>query len=167
MSNRAMRFLYRLNVYQSTIILTLLSIPWLLYLLMQPRTISTAFHWAYTALIYFILSFILYLFLQWISRSGRSGFRKKLVTFTRIYIRFHVAAALLGVTSLLMHVVIMVQFGLMWSREGISGMIAIGGLSALLLTGYLRKRKSSGKRRRFHRYAAYLFLFFVLIHMML
>ncbi|WP_261134185.1 hypothetical protein [Bacillus sp. Marseille-Q3570] len=66
-----------------------------------------------------------------------------------------------------MHVVIMVQFGLMWSREGISGMIAIGGLSALLLTGYLRKRKSSGKRRRFHRYAAYLFLFFVLIHMML
>ncbi|MGP4081883.1 hypothetical protein ACTWQL_18460 [Pseudalkalibacillus sp. R45] len=167
MANKAMRFLYRLNVYQSTIILTLLSIPWLFYLLLQPRTISTAINWAYTALIYFILSFILYLFLQWISRSGRSNFRKKLVIFTRIYIRFHVAAALLGVTSLLMHVLIMVQFGLIGSREGLSGMIAIGGLVVLIFTGYLRKRKSSGKRRRFHRYAAYLFLFFVLIHMVL
>ncbi|WP_221569047.1 hypothetical protein [Alkalihalobacillus sp. TS-13] len=167
MANNAMRFLYRLNVYQSTIILTLLSIPWLFYLLMQPRTISTSINWAYTALIYFILSFILYLFLQWISRSGRSNFRKKLVTFTRIYIRFHVAAALLGVTSLLMHVLLMAKFGLMESRAGVSGMIAIGGLAVLLFTGYLRKRKSSGKRRRFHRFTAYLFLFFVLIHMLL
>ncbi|WP_408009022.1 hypothetical protein ACJROX_01370 [Pseudalkalibacillus sp. A8] len=167
MKMQLFKFLYQINVWQSMVIVCLLSSPWFVYLLMTPNNHTKAILWAYTALSYFLLSFLLYIFLRLISNLGQTSIRKKIVTFTRIFIRFHVAMAILGVTSILFHIVHMLGEGWGQTVSGVSGFLAVCALIPLLVTGYLRKKKSSGKRRRFHRYAAYIFLIFVLIHMFL
>ncbi|WP_349409199.1 hypothetical protein [Pseudalkalibacillus sp. SCS-8] len=164
MRKRILRFLFRLDVRKSTGIALAVSSPWLLYLLWRPMDHATAILWANTALVYFILAFILYLFLRLIGRLGRSEARRRLVIFTRVYIRFHVASAILGVGALLMHAGYMLSTGWAATLTGKTGMVALIALAALLFTGYLRKRKSSGRRRRFHRYTAYLFLIIVFFH---
>jgi membrane-anchored protein YejM (alkaline phosphatase superfamily) len=51
------------------------------------------------------------------------------------------------------------------SPRAITGLLSMLSLFAVLTTGYLRKRRSSGKRRRFHRYMAFIFITFVIIHL--
>ncbi|MCF6411771.1 hypothetical protein [Pseudalkalibacillus salsuginis] len=160
------KFFYQINVWQSMVVVCLLSSPWFVYIFMIPDNHTKALLWAYTALTYFLLSFLLYIFLRLISNLGKTPIRKKIVTFTRIFIRFHVAMAILGVISILFHIVHMLNGG--WGRtlQGTSGFLAVCALIPLLVTGYLRKKKSSGKRRRFHRYSAYISFIFILIHIL-
>ncbi|MGM7703580.1 hypothetical protein ACSVDE_17800 [Pseudalkalibacillus sp. Hm43] len=161
-----MRFLYQLNVWKSTVIVMIVSLPWFLYILTREEGYETAVLWAYTALVYFILAFILYLFLRMIGKLGRTPARRKLVIFTRVYIRFHVAAGLHGLAAILMHISYMLSIGSAVTSTGQLGILAVFSLGALLTTGYLRKQKSSGRRRRYHRYTAYLFLLLVLLHIL-
>ncbi len=161
-----MKFLYQLNVWKSSVIVLIGSLPWFVYLITKETGYETAVLWAYTALVYFILAFILYIFLRLIGKLGRTVTRRRLVTFTRVYIRFHIAVALHGLASILVHISYMLSIGSAQTSTGQLGLLAVVFLVALLTTGYLRKRKSSGRRRRYHRYTAYLFLLFVLLHML-
>ncbi|WP_257351340.1 hypothetical protein [Pseudalkalibacillus decolorationis] len=167
MAGYILRWLFRLNVSKSTLFATLLTSPWLIFLLLQHRDFTTAILWAYTAVVYFFISFFLLIFLKLISFLGRSNARKKLVTFTRVYIRFHVASALLGLFSLYFHVSYMLELGWVGTDVGSAGLFALIGLAGVLFTGYLRKQKSSGRRRRYHRYCAYAFIVLVIVHLFL
>jgi small-conductance mechanosensitive channel len=165
---RIRKFLYTLNVKQALLIVFVLSLPWLLFL------IKRLFEFNYglaktlgnTALVYFAIAFMLYPFLLSISRMGKRSIRKKLVTFTRIYIRFHVATAIFGTVFIIFHAGWMVSNNPLGSLHGITGIVAVLALFGVLITGYLRKQKSSGKRRRYHRYSSFLFIAAVLIHLL-
>ncbi|WLD93630.1 hypothetical protein [Alkalihalobacillus sp. AL-G] len=167
MKSYILRWLFRLNVSKSTLIITLLSSPWLVSLFLKDTGIATAILWAYTAVGYFFISFLLLLFLKLISTMRKSEVRKRLVTFARVYIRFHVASALLGVYSLYFHVSYMLDSGWVKTSVGLAGVLALIGLAGVLFTGYLRKQKSSGRRRRYHRYFAYVFVASTILHMVL
>lgn len=162
-----LRFLFRLNVWKSTVIVFVLSLPWFIYLFTIHSEFTASIMWAYTALVYFVLAFILYLFLRMIGILGRSASRRRLVIFTRVYIRFHIAVALHGVAALIIHASFMLNNGAARIITGQLGILAVLALLAVLTTGYLRKRKSSGRRRRYHRYTAYLFFLFVILHLLL
>ncbi|MCF6139387.1 hypothetical protein [Pseudalkalibacillus berkeleyi] len=154
-------------MWRSTGITIILFMPWFIYMFSRPYNLSTAILWAYTALSCFVLAFILYIFLRLIGRLGRTDMRRKLVVFTRVYIRFHIAIALIGVASLFMHMKYMLSNGWASTLTGQLGLVAVAALVALLATGYLRKIKSSGKRRRYHRYASYIFLLITILHMLI
>lgn len=149
--------LYLLNLHQSLPIIAILTPPLVFFL--------DDYHFAKTAALYFIITFFLYPFLYTISRLPKSALRSNLVTFTRIYIRFHIAFAIIGVLLIILHVMGMQRIISINSPRAISGYLALLSLLSVLITGYLRKRKSSGKRRRFHRYMSFLFIFFVLVHL--
>lgn len=165
---RILKFLYTLNVKQSILIVFVLSFPWLLFLIKRlfefdyglAKTLGT------TALVYFAISFMLYPFLFTISRMGKRTIRNKFVTFTRIYIRFHVAAAIFGTVFIFLHAWRMITIIPLGTLHKVTGIVSVLTLMGVLITGYLRKQKSSGKRRRYHRYSSFLFAAAVLIHLL-
>lgn len=157
--------LYQLNVAQSFFIVSLLSMP----LVFKLRQTSMDYHLAKTlaqyAVVYYIAAFLLYIFLLAIIHLPESDKRKSLVLFTRVYIRFHVALAIMGTLFISFHITWMMTIIPLNNPKGFTGLLASCGLLALLITGYLRIRKSSGRRRRYHRYMAFVFILFVIIHL--
>lgn len=73
----------------------------------------------------------------------------------------------MGTILILIHAIYMFSIIPITIPYVFTGSLALAGLLAVLVTGYLRKRKSSGKRRRYHRYVAILFLVLVLIHIVI
>jgi hypothetical protein len=160
-----LKSLLKLNLSQSLFIVSTASLPILLFLI-EGITYETARRFGIAAVIYFLLAFLLYLFLLSISHMSRSELRRKLVTFTRVYIRFHIAFAIIGIVLIAVHAAMMV-FIFPITSKSISGFIAILALLSVIFTGYLRKRKSSGLRRRSHRYTAFLLIIAVIIHVLI
>jgi hypothetical protein len=159
--------LYALNVPQSLIIVSILTLPLVIFLNRNPVDYNFAKTLAHFAIIYFLIAFLLYVFLYGISHLPKSQTRKNLVMFTRIYIRFHIAIAIIGTIIIVLHATLMLTIIPITSPHALTGLLALLGLLTVLITGYLRKRKSSGKRRRFHRYMAFLFIVLVIIHLVI
>lgn len=160
--------LFHINVWQSLLILSVLSLPLFFKLTDSgtPAFLSARLSGRYGS-VFFLLAFSLYLFLYAIPRLPRSKAHRKLVQFTRVYIRFHIAFALLGLLFIFWHAFFMFMHIPPATAKMITGAAALIALLPLIVTGYLRKRKSSGKRRRYHRYSAFLFAAAVLIHFVL
>ncbi|SDI92661.1 hypothetical protein [Alteribacillus bidgolensis] len=160
-----LRFLFRLNVVQSLVILIVPTIFVTAFLLLkQPSHIYTKLvDFAAAAMFYFLLAFLLYPLLLGVKYTRR----KKLVIFTRIYIRFHIAAAILGTVLLLPHVIGMSFYYSTTNPKALTGLFAVCSFFAVLISGYLRKKRSSGKRRRYHRYTAFLFIVILFVHIVI
>jgi hypothetical protein len=162
---RLTKKLYTLNVPQSFIIVLFFSIPLVVTLGRSSMDYQLAKTLAHYAILFFLAAFILYIFLFGIIHFPNHDKRKSLVVFTRIYIRFHVALAIMGTLFISLHITWMSILIPLVSPKGLTGILALSGLLAVLVTGYLRKRKSSGRRRRYHRYMAFIFIAFVIIHL--
>ncbi|WP_158736920.1 hypothetical protein [Alteribacillus sp. YIM 98480] len=158
-----LRFLFRLNVVPSLVILFVPTIFLTAFLLLkQPSSINTRLvDFASASGYYFLLAFLLYPLLLGVKHSRR----RMLVTFTRIYIRFHIATAILGTVLLLPHVVGMPFYYAVTNPKALSGLLAVCSFLAVWVSGYLRKKRSSGKRRRYHRYTAFLFIVILFVHL--
>jgi hypothetical protein len=156
--------LFKLNVSNSLLIVSIVSFPLILFVINTgPLEFKSAKLFGRLAISYFFLSFLLYLFLYSISHLPKSQVRGGLVVFTRVYIRFHIAISIIGTLLIVLHVMVMASL-MPITPKTITGLLAMIALCFVLFTGYLRKRKSSGKRRRFHRYMAFLFIALVVIH---
>jgi cation transport ATPase len=164
---RLLRKLYLLTVSQSLMIVSILTLPVIIFLSSNPVGYKLAKTLANFAIIYFAIAFLLYLFLYGISHLPISRTRKRLVTFTRIYIRFHIAVAIVGTIFITLHATLMLSIIPITSQTAITGLLTLISLIGVLFTGFLRKRKSSGKRRRFHRYVSFLFVSFLVIHLVI
>jgi hypothetical protein len=156
--------LFTLNVFQAFIIISVVTLPLILLFYKHPLDYHSSKTMAYLSLLYFFIAFILYVFLYTISHSANHAVRKKLVIFTRVYIRFHIAVGIMGTILIIIHAIYMFTFIPNINLYAITGTLALVALLAVLITGYLRKQKSSGKRRRYHRYMAFVFIVFTLIH---
>jgi hypothetical protein len=161
---RILKKLYVLNLTQSVIIVSALTLPLAVFLSRFPIDYYMAKTLAHFAIIYFSAAFLLYIFLYTISHIPESPLRKGFVSFTRVYIRFHIALAIIGTLLIVFHAALMVTIIPINSPHAFSGLLSLVGLLAVLITGYLRKRRSSGKRRRYHRYMAFIFIALVIIH---
>jgi membrane-anchored protein YejM (alkaline phosphatase superfamily) len=156
--------LFKLNVSKSLLIVTIVSLPLILFTFNKgPLDFQAAKLFGRLASSYFLLAFLLYLLLYSISHLPKSILRGRLVVFTRVYIRFHIAISIIGTILIVLHVTIMASV-MPITPKTITGLLALIALFSVLFTGYLRKRKSSGKRRKFHRYMAFLFIAFVIMH---
>jgi hypothetical protein len=158
--------LYRLTVPQSLFIVLVLSLPLILILMRLPYDYSSAKTIAHVSILYFCIAFILYLFLFAISHLKESSGRKALVMFTRVFIRFHISMAIVGTGLIVLHAALMLTIIPTQSPLLLTGLLTLLGLLGVLITGYLRKIKSSGKRRRYHRYLSFLFILLVIIHIL-
>jgi hypothetical protein len=100
--------LFKLNVSNSLLIVSILSFPLILFVINKGfLDFYSAKLFGKLAIIYFSWAFLLYLFLYLISHLPKSKLRKILVVFTRIYIRFHIALAIIGTLLIAIHVIIM------------------------------------------------------------
>jgi drug/metabolite transporter (DMT)-like permease len=162
---RMLNKLHVLNVPQSLVIVSILTLPMVIILNRSPIDYIFARTMARIAVFYFSAAFLLYIFLYGISHLPNIRIRKSLVIFTRVYIRFHIAMAIVGTLFIVLHATLMLKAIPVTSPRAITGLLSMLSLFAVLTTGYLRKRRSSGKRRRFHRYMAFIFITFVIIHL--
>ncbi|WP_088006469.1 hypothetical protein [Indiicoccus explosivorum] len=159
--------LFSLTLKQSfLIVLTLSALPVTVILLNMEAGFSRLAAAGRTGAVYLFFAFILYGFLVAVRKFPRGRGHRKLVVFTRVYIRFHIAFAVTGAALVLWHAAGMVlQVSI--SGKSASGFLAVGALVPLLWTGYRRKQKSSGKRRRHHRYTAFVFILIASLHILL
>lgn len=146
------------------LILLLITLPWGVYIFQDERIWLQIARAGYTAIFFFAISFVLYLLLLAIRKLPRSLLTFSLVCFTRKYIQFHLPAALIGLFWIVMHVYWLIPYASLNHKTVTGALTLIIGLSTVFITGYLRKQKSSGKRRKFHRYASFVFIVFIVLH---
>lgn len=82
---------------------------------------------------------------------------------------FHVTIGVTGLVLIVFHVLLILRgYGLTnLSLKTVSGGIAFAGLTAILVSGYLRRKKATGKRRRAHLYLSMLLFFLMTLHIIL
>ncbi|MCA1029801.1 hypothetical protein LCL95_01990 [Bacillus timonensis] len=165
--NRFIAYLSMLNVRNSLYFLLIVTLPLSLYILLQPWDYLHAKRFGFISVYFFLLAFFLFPFLYTIKHLPRNFFQKRFVLFTRIYNRLHIGLSILGSAWLILHVVYMIFLLKNINLYVITGVLALLYLILVTLTGYLRKRKASGKRRLNHRYTALFFLTVVAVHIFL
>ena len=121
---------------------------------------------AVIATILFLININMYFIFLIIRKSKRKEIKKKLALFSRKMMKFHVSIAILAVSLISIHAIIMISFHpiSIFDVKKVSGLIAASVLLAHLYSGWLRRKKASGFRRRFHLRMAFIFMFFFLLH---
>ncbi|THE11798.1 hypothetical protein E1I69_13610 [Bacillus timonensis] len=135
----------------------------------QILTLGQAF--AQIALILFIINVNMYFIFLVIRRTKVRKLKITLAKMSRYMMKSHIKLAIIGTMLIVFHGGIMlVKLGEIVgyaSPKIISGMIAILCLALTMFAGYLRHKKSSGIRRKFHYTTAFIFTFVFLTHLFL
>lgn len=126
---------------------------------------------AQIAIILFIVNVNMYFIFLVIRRTKVRKLKITLAKMSRQMMKSHIKLAIIGKILILFHGGIMfVKLGELIgyiNPKMISGMLAILFLAITLFAGYLRHKKSSGFRRKFHYTTAFLFTLFFLFHLFL
>ena len=118
----------------------------------------------YTALALILINVSLYFLFLWIRKSKNRPLQMKLAKIARIWMKTHRPIAAIAFFILLIHSGIAINKFELYSVNVITG-LAAGIIFLLLLTsGYIRNQKATGKRKKAHRLTAFIFLFFVILH---
>ncbi|WP_077617622.1 hypothetical protein [Bacillus sinesaloumensis] len=126
---------------------------------------------AQVAIILFIINVNMYFIFLVIRRTKVRKLKITLARLSRLMMKSHIKLAIVGTILIVFH------GGIMFFKIGgvigyghpkiISGIVAILFLKVTLLAGYLRHKKSSGRRRKFHYTTAFLFTLMFLVHIFL
>nr|WP_304212189.1 hypothetical protein [Fredinandcohnia onubensis] len=126
---------------------------------------------AQIAIILFIVNVNMYFIFLVIRRTKVRKLKIALAKMSRKMMKSHIKLAIIGTILIVFHGGIMlVKLGELigyTNPKMISGMLAILFLAITLFAGYLRHKKSSGFRRKFHYTTAFLFTFLFLLHLFL
>ncbi|WP_258000339.1 hypothetical protein [Bacillus sp. Marseille-P3661] len=123
---------------------------------------------AIAAVILFLVNFNMYFVLLMIRKGKNKEVKKKLALFSRKMMKLHVPLAITAVALIIIHAFIMGVFhpiGLITLKK-ISGIVAIAVLYVHLFSGWLRRKKATGFRRKFHASISFVFFFFMFLHLM-
>jgi hypothetical protein len=124
---------------------------------------------AQIAVILFIVNINMYFIFLVIRKTSLRKVKVRLAKFSRVLMRWHIHVAVFGTSVIIGHAAInlyelgqVLGFG---HLKLVSGYLALAILSFTLFAGYLRHKKSSGFRRKFHLNAAMVFLVAFVLHM--
>ncbi|MDM5329176.1 hypothetical protein [Neobacillus sp. CF12] len=124
---------------------------------------------AQMAMILFLVNINMYFIFLVIRKSSVRQIKIRLAKFSRVMMKWHISIAVTATTIIIGHAAInlyevapAVGFG---NLKLVSGYLALLILALTLSAGYLRHKKSSGFRRKFHLMTAMAFFLLFLIHM--
>ncbi|MBT2688239.1 hypothetical protein J7I93_08600 [Bacillus sp. ISL-47] len=121
---------------------------------------------AQAAFILFLINLNMYFIFLLIRKSKIRKVKITLAKISKRMMKYHVAIAATASLLIIAHAVIMITalFEDLWKAKTASGLITWIVLAVLLFSGLLRRRKSTGMRRKFHYIMAFLFFGFVFFH---
>ncbi|MGM0903240.1 MAG: hypothetical protein ACQEXB_19340 [Bacillota bacterium] len=121
---------------------------------------------AQVAFILLLINFNMYFVFLLIRKSKLRDVKIRLAKISKRMMKYHVAIAVTATTLVVLHAGIMlyVHYNNLFKGETLSGAFLIGMLSFLLINGLLRRKKATGKRRKFHYMMAFIFFGFMLLH---
>ncbi|WP_017755496.1 hypothetical protein [Calidifontibacillus oryziterrae] len=121
---------------------------------------------AVIAVLLFLINVNMFFIFLIIKKSKRKDLKKNLALFSRKLMKAHVPIGITATAIITIHAVIMIYFhpyGVFHMKK-LSGFVAICILVIHLYSGWLRRKKASGFRRKFHLRMAFVFLGFFLLH---
>jgi hypothetical protein len=131
--------------------------------------VITAQFLAQMAMILFLVNINMYFVFLVIRKSSVRQVKIRLAKFSRIMMKWHIPIAITATTIIVGHAAInlyeiapLIGYG---NLKLVSGYLAIAVLSLTLTAGYLRHKKASGFRRKFHLITAMAFFLVFFIHM--
>lgn len=123
------------------------------------------------AMILFIVNVNMCFIFLIIRKTKQRKVKVRLATFSRYFMKWHIKIAITSAVLIVGHVIInLFKMGPIIGYEHskmIIGYIAFLLLIATLIAGYLRHKKASGFRKKFHRITAMIFTVLFLIHMLI
>lgn len=121
---------------------------------------------AQAAFILFLVNINMYFVFLLIRKTKVRHVKIKLAKISKEMMKYHIPIALTATVIIFFHALIMFYAHIeqFWKTKTASGILSIGLLAILLYSGLLRRRKATGKRRRFHYTMAFVFLGIVIIH---
>lgn len=121
------------------------------------------------SIILFFININMYFIFLVIRKTSIRKVKIRLAKFSRLLMKWHIMIAVLGTTLIVGHASINLNvFGSVIGYQHLKLLTGYLALSLLLLTlfaGYLRHKKASGFRRKFHLLTAMSFLLAFLLHM--
>lgn len=135
----------------------------------ESSTILVAKIAAQGAFILFLTNLNMYFVFTFIRKSKQREVKIKLAKIAKRLMKFHIPIAFTATLFSIFHGVIMVDvnwFHLKLAKP-ISGIFTIFLLSIVLFSGFLRRRKATGRRRKFHYLTAFTFFGLLLLHIFL
>jgi hypothetical protein len=124
---------------------------------------------AQIAMILFLINVNMYFIFLVIRKTSQRKIKIILAKFSRQFMKWHIKIAVTGTIIILGHVLInlftiapLIGFT---HIKMLTGYLAFTLLSITLLAGYLRHKKASGFRKKFHRIMAMVFTVLFLLHM--
>jgi hypothetical protein len=124
---------------------------------------------AQLAMILFLVNINMYFIFLVIRKSSVRQIKIRLAKFSRVMMKWHIKIAITATAIIIGHAAInlyeiapVVGFG---DLKLVSGYLVLTVLAVTLSAGYLRHKKASGFRRKFHLTTAMLFFLLFLIHM--
>lgn len=118
------------------------------------------------AIILFLINLNMYFVFLFIRRTKVRNVKIKLAKISKKMMKYHIPIAFTATTLIAFHAILMLMVH-NWNIKTASGVLAVLGLSILLFSGYLRRKKATGKRRKFHYTMAFIFFGIALIHIFL
>ncbi len=115
------------------------------------------------AFILFLVNLNMYFVFLFIRRTKVRAAKIKLAKISKRMMKVHIPLAISATTLVLFHAILMALVH-DWNIKTASGALAVFGLAILLFSGWLRRKKATGKRRRFHYTMAFIFFGFILFH---
>ncbi|MEH7009299.1 hypothetical protein V7087_00520 [Neobacillus niacini] len=131
--------------------------------------VITAQFLAQMAMILFLVNINMYFIFLVIRKSLVRQVKIRLAKFSRVMMKWHISIAITATTIIIGHAAInlyeiapVIGYG---NLKLVSGYLALSVLSLTLAAGYMRHKKASGFRRKFHLITAMTFFLVFFIHM--
>jgi hypothetical protein len=126
---------------------------------------------AQIAMVLFLININMYFIFLVIRKTSVRQVKIRLAKFSRVMMKWHISIAVTATTIIIGHAAInlykiapVIGFD---NLKIISGYLAVSFLFLTLAAGYLRHKKSSGFRRKFHLTTAMIFFLIFLVHMLI
>lgn len=124
---------------------------------------------AQAAFILFLVNVNMYFVFLLIRKSKLRNVKVRLAKVSKTMMKYHIPLAITATLLIVTHSAMMVDAhsSQLWSVKSAAGAFSLCLLAVLLYSGWLRHRKATGKRRKFHYTMAFTFFGFVLLHIFL
>lgn len=139
---------------------------WSLWQGYENNTVLIGKLFSQAAMILVLINLNMYFVFLFIRRTKVRQVKIKFAQISKKMMKYHIPIAVTATILIALHAISMLTVH-HWNLKTASGALAVGVLGVLLYSGYKRRKKATGKRRRFHYTMAFSFFGFAVIHIFL